>query len=197
MSVFFNFLRKGKSTASANTPGEKIAVLIGRFLACRHKNVTVCKGAIISPDAMINPRQGAIRIGSKSVIAPGVILQGNVKLGNNVSVQARTILIGYGTVEAMTGIITVGDNTRIAPNCMIIAANHRFSDPEKSIISQGMAPEPITIGSDVWIGGGVHINAGVSIGSGSVIGAGSVVTHDIPPMSIAAGVPARVIRKRA
>lgn len=52
------------------------------------------------------------------------------------------------------------------------------------------------VGHDVWIGHGVTITAGVKIGNGSVIGAGSVVTKDIPPYSLAVGVPAKVIRKR-
>lgn len=52
------------------------------------------------------------------------------------------------------------------------------------------------IEADVWIGEGVRIRAGVRIGIGSVIGAGSVVTRDVPPYTIAAGVPCRPIRRR-
>lgn len=59
-----------------------------------------------------------------------------------------------------------------------------------------MVSEPIEIGDDVWIGTGVKILKGVKIGEGAVIGAGSVVTRDIPPYSVAVGVPARVIKKR-
>ena len=53
---------------------------------------------------------------------------------------------------------------------------------------------PVTIGDHCWIGGSVTICGGVTIGEGSVIGAGSVVTRDIPPNSVAAGVPCRVLR---
>jgi serine acetyltransferase len=52
------------------------------------------------------------------------------------------------------------------------------------------------IGNDVWIGAHVCVKQGVSIGDGAVVGAGSVVTHDIPPYSIAYGIPAKVIKKR-
>lgn len=52
------------------------------------------------------------------------------------------------------------------------------------------------IGNDVWIGYGARIRAGVSIGHGAVIAMGAVVTKDVPPYSIAAGNPARIIRKR-
>lgn len=54
---------------------------------------------------------------------------------------------------------------------------------------------PVVIGDDVWIGGSVTINPGVTIGNNSIIGSGSVVTKDIPSNVIAAGNPAKVIRK--
>jgi acetyltransferase-like isoleucine patch superfamily enzyme len=57
-------------------------------------------------------------------------------------------------------------------------------------------PRPVTIGENVWIGFGVVILPGVTVGSYSVVGAGSVVTKDIPPYSIAAGNPARILRQR-
>ncbi len=53
--------------------------------------------------------------------------------------------------------------------------------------------EPTVIGDRVFIGAGTIINMGVTIGESSIVGAGSVVTHDVPPFSIVAGVPARVI----
>lgn len=53
---------------------------------------------------------------------------------------------------------------------------------------------PVTIGKDVWIGGNVTILAGITIGDGCTIGAGSVVTHDMPPRSVAAGNPCKVIK---
>lgn len=84
----------------------------------------------------------------------------------------------------------------IASHGMMIAANHNFSDPEKPIYGQGLTHAPIVIKDDVWIGGRVNITAGVTIGHGAVIGGGSVVTKDIPAMSIAVGVPAKVIRMR-
>ena len=54
---------------------------------------------------------------------------------------------------------------------------------------------PITIGSDCWLASNVTVCGGVTIGEGCVIGAGSVVTRDIPPYSLAAGNPCRVIRQ--
>ena len=55
--------------------------------------------------------------------------------------------------------------------------------------------KPIEIGDNCWLASNVTVCGGVKIGEGCVIGAGSVVTRDIPPNSLAAGVPCRVIRE--
>lgn len=98
---------------------------------------------------------------------------------------------------------SVGDGTRIGsdvmmgPDCVIYTVSHRFDRTDIPMNQQGYIPlSPVIIGNDVWIGGRVTIMPGVTIGDGCVIGAGAVVTHDIPPYSVAAGVPARVIKSR-
>ncbi len=58
-----------------------------------------------------------------------------------------------------------------------------------------MYAKTITIENDCWLASNVVVCAGVTIGEGCVIGAGSVVTRDIPPNSLAAGNPCRVIRQ--
>lgn len=89
--------------------------------------------------------------------------------------------------------ITFGDNVFIAPQCGFYTAAHPI---EAKIRNAGLEfAKPITVGNDVWIGGGVKILPNVTIGDNCVIGAGSVVTRDIPANSVAAGNPARVIRK--
>jgi maltose O-acetyltransferase len=62
---------------------------------------------------------------------------------------------------------------------------------------QGMTEDmPVTIGDDVWIGARAILLPGITINSGSIVGAGAVVTKDVPPGSIVAGNPARVVRYR-
>ena len=180
MSIFLNFIRKGNSVVRTATFGERLAVWIGRRLALRHKNVSLGKGVMISPDAMVNPRCGKIEIGDNSIVSPYAILQGNIKIGKNVSVQARTMLIGYGTCEDQNGIISIGDNSRIAPNCMLIAADHVFADPDKPIRMQGMKPGSIIIEDDLVLEG-VVINDNVQ-GNGA---ANSNISGTIQDMTLA------------
>ncbi|KAK3989104.1 trimeric LpxA-like protein [Cladorrhinum sp. PSN332] len=88
--------------------------------------------------------------------------------------------------------VVIGERCNIGPNCCIISVTHPASlDGRKSRMSIG---QPITIGDDVWIGANVTILGGVTIGDGAVIGACSLVNEDIPPLTLAFGVPARVVR---
>lgn len=192
MSILGNFLSGGSSYSAGVTRLDRFALWIGRRLALRHRNVAIARSARISPEARVNPRRDRIEIGENSIIAPGAMIQGNVRIGDDSSVQAYTVIVGYGE----EGIVRIGSGVRIASHTMIVAANHVFDDPDVPIHKQGVRPAAITIEDDVWIGGQVFLTAGVTIGRGSVIGAGSVVTRSIPPRSIAVGSPARVIRTR-
>ena len=93
------------------------------------------------------------------------------------------------------GPITIGNNVLLGPCASIFSSNHGTARSEL-IRDQPGQDAPIEIGDDVWLGANVVVTAGVSIGNGAVVGAGAVVTTDLPPMSISAGVPARVIGYR-
>ena len=112
-----------------------------------------------------------------------------VSIGNHVGISEYTLLDGDGG-------ITIGDFTRIASHVSIIAFSHNFMDRNVPVKLQGKISKGITIGEDCWIGTGVRILDGVVVGKGAVIGAGSVVTKNIPPYSIAVGIPAHVIKER-
>jgi maltose O-acetyltransferase len=111
-----------------------------------------------------------------------------VSIGSDVSIN-RGAEFYCGLREAST--ITIGSNVRIAPNVRFHAAGHDPDDP--GLRDNGA---PIVVESDAWIGAGSVVLQGVRIGRGAVVAAGSVVTRDVPPWSIAAGVPARVVRER-
>ncbi len=108
----------------------------------------------------------------------------NITVGNNV-------FINSGCKFQDQGGIVIGDGTFIGHNTVLATLDHDIN-PEKRHI---LYPAPIRIGRKVWIGAGVIITKGVTIGDNSVIAAGAVVTHDIPGNVIAAGVPAKVLRK--
>jgi acetyltransferase-like isoleucine patch superfamily enzyme len=112
-----------------------------------------------------------------------------IDIGDRTSIGPYVVLHGPGN-------ITIGKDCLIAAHTGIYASNHQFDDPNRKIREQGLSRKGITIGDDCWLGHKVSVLDGVTIGEGSVIGAGAVVTKDIPPYSIAVGVPARVIGQR-
>lgn len=112
-----------------------------------------------------------------------------VRIGRNVTINEWVFIDGAGGVD-------IGDDCRIAHGCSFISEDHVFDDPDRPIREQGRKVAPIVVEDDVWFGCGVRVMRGVRIGKGSVIGAGSVVTRDIPPYSVAVGVPAKVVKSR-
>jgi acetyltransferase-like isoleucine patch superfamily enzyme len=117
------------------------------------------------------------------------VRMGHIKIGRNVYVATYAILRGDGGLE-------IGDHVLISPQVVIMAGNHVFQNPYLPIREQGETHKGIRIEDDVWIGCGAKILDGVTLGRGSVVGAGAVVTKNIPPFSLAVGVPARVIARR-
>ena len=104
-------------------------------------------------------------------------------------------LIGEYNVLRGQGGITIGDRVYTAPGVQILAVNHVYADPTRPMVEQGITAEGITIADDVWVGAGAIITDGVRIGRGAVIAAGAVVTADVPPHTVAGGVPARVLKR--
>ena len=110
----------------------------------------------------------------------------NVSVGDNFFLNVNCKLMDSGK-------ITIGNNVLIAPNCCIVTEEHAM-DLEQRLAGLEYT-HPVTIGDNVWLCTGVTVLPGVTIGENSVIGAGSVVTKDIPPNSVAVGVPCKVVRK--
>jgi acetyltransferase-like isoleucine patch superfamily enzyme len=186
----------GHSVPKPNNVGRRLVLWWGRLQAVRHRRVSVGRRVAISPDSRIHPRKGAIRIGDCCRIGPGVILQGNVQLGDHCSIQAYSVVVGYGTPDQPDGLIRIGNHVMIAPHVQIIASDHVFDDLDRPMGEQGMRHRPIVIEDDVWGGGRVVILAGVTVGRGSVLAAGAVVTADVAPYSVMGGVPARLLKQR-
>jgi acetyltransferase-like isoleucine patch superfamily enzyme len=104
--------------------------------------------------------------------------------------------LNIGVMVAAAGLVEIGEHCMFANGCFVTDADHRFDDPERPVPWQGFTSKgPTRIEDNVWCGANVVITGGVTVGERSVIGANSVVTHDIPAFSVAAGAPAKVLRK--
>ncbi len=129
----------------------------------------------------------------------GVVIERNTTIGaldNSCIEIGKDTFVSCNVCIAGPGNIKIGENCLIAAHVGIYANNHNFTDPMRSIKSQGVTRKGIVIEDDCWLGDGVKVLDGVTIGRGSVVGAGAVVTKDIPAFSIAVGIPAQVIKKR-
>jgi acetyltransferase-like isoleucine patch superfamily enzyme len=138
-------------------------------------------------------REGRLRIGPHVLLEPNVWLTapapGRIEIGSG-------SFLNIGVMVAAADLVEIGEHCMFANGCFLTDAEHRFDDPERPVPWQGYTSDgPTRIGDNVWCGANVVITSGVTVGARSVIGANSVVTSDIPPFSIAAGAPARVLRR--
>lgn len=111
------------------------------------------------------------------------------EFGKNLSFGTN-VFVNMGCRFQDAGGITIGEGSLIGHGCTLTTLNHAV-DPERRA---DMLPAPVVIGRRVWLGASVTVVPGVRIGDGAIVGAGAVITRDVPPDTIVAGVPARVIR---
>ncbi|WP_431293679.1 acyltransferase [Pedobacter sp. P26] len=111
---------------------------------------------------------------------------GAVYIGNRTLVGMSNVLIGP---------VTIGDDVIMAQNVVISGLNHSYQDINLPISKQPVITSPVKIGEGSWIAANVVITAGVTIGVHTVIAAGAVVTKDVPDFCVAAGNPAKVIKR--
>ncbi len=140
-----------------------------------------------------------MEIGEESVIEPDIQLTARklndesplIHIGNHCLIRRGAHITAIHKIE-------IGDNVLTGTNILITDNSHGDTNIEtlkipatlRTPVSKGC----VTIKDNVWIGNNVCIMPNVTIGTGAVIGANSVVTHDIPPFSVAAGIPAKVIK---
>ena len=107
----------------------------------------------------------------------------NITLGKGVFINSGCRFQDQGGIE-------IGDGALIGHNVVLATLNHDFAPDRRGTLH----PAPIRIGRGVWIGASATVLPGVTIGDGAIVAAGAVVTRDVPARSVAAGVPARVVR---
>ncbi|MCR5818294.1 MAG: acyltransferase [Prevotella sp.] len=148
------------------------------------------KGSVIhSSVRMDTPPYRHFSIGRKSVIESFSCINnavGDVIIGDYTRVGLHNTIIGP---------VRIGNNVNLAQGITVTALNHNFDDTTKRIDQQGVSTKAVTINDDVWIGANAVVLPGVTIGTHSVVAAGAVVSKDVPPYTIVAGVPAKVIKQ--
>jgi acetyltransferase-like isoleucine patch superfamily enzyme len=131
---------------------------------------------------------GSIRLGRRVGLADFVTLEAN---GGVIRIGAGTTVNAFSRIVARSG-ITIGAGCAIAQFVAILDHDHAFEAGEAAGM-RGYRTAPVVIGDHVWIGDKATILRGTRIGDGAVIGAGAVVNKDVPPYSIAVGVPCRIL----
>lgn len=175
-------------------------IFLGKNVVIQHGYLIAAKkGLILEDNVQINAlskkglKFGAnVSLGKQTIIAcTGVIadLGVGIEIGNNTGINAQCYLGGQGGIK-------IGNDVIIGPGVKIFSENHNFNSPDLVIRKQGVNRKGVIIEDNCWIGAGSIILDGVTIKSGSIIAAGSVVTKDTLANSIAAGIPAKVIKSR-
>ena len=148
------------------------------------------KHAVIHRSArMDTPPYRKFYLGDYSVVESFACINnavGDVIIGDHTRIGLHNTIIGP---------VTIGSHVNLAQGITITALNHNFSDAEKRIDEQGVNTTPVVIEDDIWIGANAVILPGVTIWQHSVVAAGAIVTKDVPPHSLVAGVPAKVIKQ--
>ena len=138
-------------------------------------------------------REGRLEIGPHTLLEPDVWItapgDARIRIGEG-------CFLNISTMVASVELVEIGDHCMLANGCFVTDGDHRFDDPHRPVPWQGfVAKGPTRIGDNTWLGAHVVVTGGVTIGERCVIGANSVVTKDVEPFTVAAGVPARPLRR--
>jgi acetyltransferase-like isoleucine patch superfamily enzyme len=170
-----------------SNPSELLRLLSIGLTTAKFRYVKRCvgKGTTVEPGTKII-HSANVRVGNDCLLKEATYIragtEGKMTIKDRVAINSFCRIYGHGSVE-------IGEDTQIGPATLITTTDHDYHD------SLTTSYKPVVIGKGVWIGANVTVLPGVEIGDFAVIGAGAVVTKDIPPRSVAVGVPARVIRK--
>ena len=180
--------------------GVRGAVFRGRRVVIEHaRQLSAGPGLILEDGSHINALSvDGVVLGHTVTVARGASLVCTgvlARIGKGIRIGNRSA-IGAGSFLGGQGGVIIGDDVILGPGVRIFSENHIYAALDRPIRAQGERRVGVAIGDDCWIGAGVTVLDGVTVGSGCVLAAGAVVTTDIPPLSVAAGIPARVIRTR-
>lgn len=161
-----------------------------------HDELHLGKYVFVDDGSVLFKRKGKGRM----VLADHVIIYRHVYMESGMEgslfIDEKTSIHPRCQINAFCKSIKIGKNVMIAPHCAIYSYNHGLKADELIVDQPLESKGPVIIEDGVWLGFGTIVTSGVTIGEGSAVGAGSVVTKNIPPNSIVAGNPAKVIKNR-
>lgn len=150
----------------------------------RGNRVTLRGRAVITNEGRITLGDRVRLVSTVATLELSTLPGGHLEIGDNV-------FINYGCSLASSNHVKIGNNCLIGSHVTIMDTDfHRVED--KTWDTSG---EPIIIEDSVWIGNRAIVLKGIRIGHDAVVAAGSVVTRDVPPRTVVAGVPAKVVRE--
>ncbi|MBD3168584.1 MAG: acyltransferase [candidate division Zixibacteria bacterium] len=142
---------------------------------------------------------GTVNVGDRVRISGNATFIVSYKVHPNPTIEiGDDVYIGFRTIFSCAERITIGDRILMAQGVQIYDNNNHPLDPEARAKNEPVEPEgvaPVVIEDDVWLGSDVIIMKGVTVGRGSVVAAGAVVVKDVPPMTVAAGNPAKIVKE--
>lgn len=175
--------------------------VFGAGISLRHPHrIRLGERVVLGDGCVLDARNEAaevvIDIGSDTILGNDVMISckgGTASVGARCGLGARTIVHAVHGSDAR-----LGDDLVIGPGCYVAGGgNYHTEQLDVPIARQGLRPgEHAVLENDLWLGANVTVLPGVTVGGGSVVAAGAVVHQSLPPRSVAAGVPARVLRSR-
>ncbi len=139
--------------------------------------------------SLIVEKGAALHIADHSFIGESCYIKcfgGQIEIGRDVSINSKSFINGCGGV-------TIGDNTRIGTQSIIIASNHKFDDPNV-LVKDAITKQGVQLGENIWLGARVTVLDGVQIANDTVIGACSLVTKPLTESGVYVGVPAKKMK---
>jgi acetyltransferase-like isoleucine patch superfamily enzyme len=159
----------------------------------RLRGADVGKGVRIGRRVHFDIGKGAeLKIGDRVIIDTGCFI--TVAEGSTLTMGDDTYIFHNSDISSSAE-TTIGKFCSIAPYVSIIDSDHNYDDTSKPIRFQGGTKKTIVVENEVWIGTRSVVLPGVTLGKHCVVAAGSVVTHDVPPGSLAGGVPAKILKQ--
>jgi acetyltransferase-like isoleucine patch superfamily enzyme len=136
-------------------------------------------------------RAGKLPIGAGSLVMGDINVFGEGDWSSMLSIGIDTFITGPLHIN-LAAPVRIGNRVNIGCEVTLLTVDHRIGDESRR--AGWSVRAPITIEDGVWIASRVTLLPGVSVGTGAVVAAGAVVRRDVPPHTLVAGVPARVLR---